>query len=187
MRFHRPLRSILPVCVVLALAACNDEPDFPETEWTTLNDTVTLYTTSFEEHQGLPSAYDIRFTRTQRVEDSGATPNWDFALTGGAGEPLMLAPLGVFFDVSDDSGFNVADETFEEVDNAPSRSDAYVTDEPVEVEEGVVYIARSRTSGGCVKFAKLQALEIDQVAGTLTFEVTANPNCNDTALVPPED
>mgnify|MGYP003577339452 CR=1 FL=1 len=186
MRFHGFRRSIVPALFVFALGACNDEPDFGFGDWDAQLDTVTLYSVDRDEYQGLPSAYDIRFTRTYRVEDPGSTGNWDFALTGGDGGPLSLTPIGAFFDVENDAGLVLSDDTFEEIENAPSASDAYTTDEPVVIEEDVVYIVRSR-SGSCLQFAKLEPIEIDQDAGTFTFHVTANPNCNDTALVPPED
>ena len=186
MRFHGFRRIILTAIVVPALAACNDEPDFGFGEWEAQLDTVTLYSVDRDEHQGLPSAYDIRFTRTYRVEDPGATGNWDFVLTGGDVGPLTLTPVGAFFDIENNAGFALSDDTFEEVEDAPAASSAYVTDEAVALEPDVVYIVRSR-SGSCLQFAKLEPIDIDPDAGTFTFHVTANPNCNDTALVPPED
>ena len=186
MRFHRFLRTILPGLAVVALGACNEEQDFGLDDWTAEVDTVTLYTASFEEYQGLPSAYDIRFTTPVRVEDADVTGDWDFVVTGGGTEPLALTPIGVFFDVTNNAGFHVSDETFEEIDNAPAADDAYVTDESTPVELGAVYIVRTRT-GGCLVFAKLEPLEVNQAEGTLEFRLTRNPNCNDTALVPPED
>ena len=185
MRFQT-FRRVLPVLALVALGACNEEPDFGLDDWTAEVDTVTLYTALFEEYQGLPSAYDIRFTTPVRVEDSDVTGDWDFVLTGGGAEPLALTPLGVFFEVDNDAGFHVTDQTFDEIENAPAADDAYVTDESTPLEPGVVYIVRTR-SGGCLVFAKLEPLVIDQAAGTLEFRMTRNPNCNDTALVPPED
>ena len=188
MRFLPFPRSIVPCVALLALTACNDEPDFGFGDWEAEVDTITLYSVDFAEHQGLPSAYDIQQTRTIRVEDPGATGNWDFALTGGGGSPLMLTPLGAFFDLSSNAGVaTVTSATFEELEDAPAAATAYVTDESVTVEPGVVYVIRSRTTGNCRNFAKLEATEIDQAEGTLSFQLTANPNCNDTALVPPED
>jgi hypothetical protein len=62
----------------------------------------------------------------------------------------------------------------------------------VPIQPGRVYIVRSRrescfTFGVGVRYAKLKALDVDPVAGTFRFEVARNPNCNDRALVPPED
>jgi len=186
MRFYPVPRGIVPALAVFALTACTDEPDFGFGDWDAQLDTVTLYSVDRDEHQGLPSAYDIRFTRTYRVEDPGATGNWDFALTGGDGGALTLTPIGAFFDVENQAGLFVSDDTFEEIEDAPAADSAYVTDGPVVLEPEVVYIVRSRT-GSCLQFAKLEPIEIDQAAGTFTFHVTSNPNCNDTALIPPED
>jgi hypothetical protein len=192
MRFHPFGRSPLALLAVLALAACNEEPDFGLDNWDAQVDTIALYSVDFAEYQGLPSAYDIKNTRTQRVEDPSASGQWDFALTGGgANGPLMLTPLGAFFDVEISAGLAVlADGVFDELENAPSSNSAYVTDEPVALESDVLYVARSRPSGGLcsgVQFAKIEPLEIDPAEGTFRFRVTANPRCNDTALIPPED
>jgi len=188
MRFSKHTKAALPLLLPLALSACNEEPDFGFDEWEAEVDTVTLYSADRPEHQGLPAAYDIRATRTMRVEDPGSTGNWDFALTGGAGSPLTLTPLGAFFDVSNNAGVaTVADATFEELETAPADADEYVVDESVTIDPDVVYVIRSRQGGGCMNFAKLEPLELDADAGTFTFRLTANPTCNDRALVPPED
>ena len=188
MRFHTFRRSIVPALAVCTLAACNDEPDFGLDEWVAEYDTVTLYSADRAEHQGLPSAYDILATRTLRTEDAGSTGNWDFALTGAEGEPLTLTPIGAFFSVPSNAGLAiVSDETFDEMERAPSANSAYTTDAPVTLQSDVVYVVRSRVAGNCRNFAKLEPIEIDAVEGTFTFQLSANPNCNDTALVPPED
>lgn len=184
---HR--RTAAAFLVALATTACQDEPDFGLDEWEAEVDTVTLYTVDRAEYQGLPSAYDIRGRRTVRVEDGSATGNWDFALTGGAnGQPLTLTPLGAFFRVASQAGIaTVDDRTFEELENAPADTAAYVVDTTVTAADEVVYVIRSRLSSNCSNFAKVDPLAIDATAGTLTFRVTANPLCNDRALVPPED
>jgi hypothetical protein len=188
MRFHRSPSRLLPALAVLALAACNEEPDFGFGDWEVAYDTVTLYSADRPDLQGLPAAYDILATRTLRIEDSGATGNWDFVLTGGVEGPLTLTPLGAFFDVGNNAGLaTLPGEDFETLESAPSGNAAYVTDASIPLATGNVYVVRSRQSGNCMSFAKLEPLEIDQAEGTLTFQLSANPNCNDTDLVPPED
>jgi len=188
MRFYRSPLHLAPALAVVALTACNDEPDFGFDDWELAYDTVTLYSADRPELQGLPSAYDILATRTIRVEDSGATGNWDFALTGAAGEPLTLTPLGAYFEVENNAGLaTLPGEDFEGLESAPSGNAAYVTDDAVPLIDGAVFVIRSRQSGNCMSFAKLEPLEIDDAAGTMTFQLSANPNCNDTDLVPPED
>lgn len=187
---HRRIAAALSAA--LALTGCNDEIDFGFGDWEADVDTVTLYTVDRPEFQGLPSAYDIRATRTLRVEDPSATGQWDFALTGGAdGEPLTLTPLGAFFELSSQAGIAAVSGTFDDFATAPTDSAAYVIDAPVVLDADTLYVVRSRQAavGGsaCNNFAKIDPLEVDQLAGTFTFRVTANPNCNDSALVPPED
>lgn len=188
MRFHPFRRSVLPALIVCTLAACNEEPDFGLGDWEAEFDTVTLYSADRAEHQGLPAAYDILATRTLRVEDAGSTGSWDFALTGAGGGALALIPIGAFFGVESNAGLAVvSDRTFDELESAPSANSAYTTDEAITLQAGVVYVVRSRVAGSCRSFAKLEPIEIDQADGTFTFQLSANPNCNDTALVPPED
>jgi hypothetical protein len=188
MRFSKHTTALLPVLALFGLTACNDEPDFGFDEWEAQVDTVTLYSVDRPEHQGLPAAYDIRATRTLRIEDPSSTGNWDFALTGGAGGELTLTPLGAFFDVANNAGVaTVTDQTFEELESAPADAERYVVDESVTIEADVVYVIRSRQGGNCMNFAKLEPLEVDTDGGTFTFQLTANPTCNDRALVPPED
>ncbi|HEX6587543.1 MAG TPA: hypothetical protein VF039_00860 [Longimicrobiales bacterium] len=189
MRFSAFRRAAVPALLLPLLAACNEEPVDPFRDWDAIEDTVTLYTADRVEHQGLFAAYDIVNSRSLRIEDPAASGAWDFVLTGGDGTPLTLTPLGAFFDVDNRAGLHVdRDAEFLPLERAPSAESAYVTDEPVTVEDDVIYIIRSRqTSGGCVRFAKLDPLEIDQEVGSLTFRVIRNPRCNDTDLVPPED
>ncbi|MDX1578859.1 MAG: hypothetical protein R3266_10250, partial [Gemmatimonadota bacterium] len=53
---------------------------------------------------------------------------------------------------------------------------------------GDVFIARSRVNRqqliSCSQFAKLEILDIDLAAGTVTFRYLINPNCGDTVLEP---
>ena len=187
---HRRFSAALVAALVVT--GCNDDLDFGFGDWEADVDTVTLYSVDRPEYQGLPSAYDIRSRRTQRVEDAAATGQWDVALTGGAdGAPLALTPLGAFFDVSSNAGIAPVRGTFDEFDTAPTDSASYSIDAPTVLDVDTLYVIRSRQAAvagaSCSNFAKLEPLEVDQVAGTFRFRITANPNCNDTALIPPED
>ena len=182
---HR--RTTAALLAALAVTACNDEI-YLDRGWDAEVDTVTLFTVERAEYQGMAAAFDINARQTVRIEDPGATGRWDFALTGGVDGPLTLTPLGAFFDVASNAGVaTVQDRTFEELESAPSDDDAFVTDTIVALADDVVYVIRSRVVNGCMNFAKVDPLAIDQTAGSLTFQVTANPSCNDRALVPPED
>ena len=182
---HR--RTTAALLAAFAVAACNDDIDL-DRGWEAQVDTVTLYTVDRPEYQGLPSAYDILNQRTVRVEDPSASGNWDIAVSGSVDEPLALTPLGAFFDVVSNAGIApIENRTFEELASAPSDSAAYAVDRAVPLAADGLYVIRSRQSGGCMKFAKLEPLGIDQAAGVLTFHVIVNPSCNDSALIPPED
>ena len=81
--------------------------------------------------------------------------------------------------------------SLDEVTEAPSDTLLYVRDEAVPVEMGDVYIIRTNRQTGsfgrsCVYYAKVEAVSIDAVGGTLTFREVTNPVCNDRDLVPPD-
>ena len=189
MRFLAFRRAVLPALLLPVLGACNEEPEDPFANWEAIEDTVTLYTADRAEYQGLPAAYDILTRTARRIEDPTASGAWDVALTGGGDSPLVLTPLGAFFDLENRAGVHVErEEAFDPLDRAPAAEDAYTADASVTLEDDVVYIIRSRqTSGSCVRFAKMDPLALDQAAGTFTFRIISNPRCNDTDLVPPED
>ena len=189
-KFAAPL-----LLATLLTTACEDELDFGFGDWAADPDTVTLYTLDRPEYQGLPAAFDIiePTAGPVRVEDRGVTGGWDFALTGGVdGEPLRLTPFGAVLDVNSQAGIAVVPElSFDEIELAPSDTTRYVTRTSAAVDADSAYVVRSRAissaGGGCIKFAKLELLEVDPVAGTVRLVALGNPNCNDRSLVPTED
>ena len=57
-----------------------------------------------------------------------------------AGVVTWASLRGAFFGVDNNAGIATHEgEVFEDLDRAPSASDAYVTDVPIELELGVVY------------------------------------------------
>ena len=82
--------------------------------------------------------------------------------------------------------------SFEAVERAPTDTTLYVSDEPMMMEMGTVYVIRTsrRVGAGafgeaCFKYAKLTPVEIDPEAGTLQFLYDKNPFCSNPELVPP--
>jgi len=73
---------------------------------------------------------------------------------------------------------------------APSDTLLYVTDKPVPVELGTIYVVRTHEQIGsygriCVYYGKLEPLEIDLQAGVLRFLQDTSPVCNNRSLLPP--
>jgi len=185
--------AALGLAAALFTTGCEDELDFGFGDWVARVDTVTLYTLEQPAYQGLPAAFDLVTGTARRVEDRNETGRWDVVLTGGVGgEPLMLTPLGALLSLETQAAVAPIDgETFDGLDIAPRDTLDYVFDSSVIVREDSVYVLRSRAtgerSGGCIRFGKIEALEVDPVIGSVTFRAIVNPNCNDRDLVPPED
>jgi len=176
-------RFLLLALAVVPAAACDDNlfPDLPVTA-----DTTTVYSLARPELSGYPSAFNIAGMRLVVVEAKGATPNWDVALSERDGS-MVLLPAGAITGVPAQAGVAmVPGKTFEEVRTAPRDTAAYERRNPVPVEVGRVYVARSRAIRRlgivCYYYAKLQPLSIDQSRGAVSFEVVANPNCSDRSL-----
>jgi hypothetical protein len=177
------------VGVAFATAACGDDPfDF---DWSSqaAPDTVMLYSLDRPE-PNLESGYDFRSDVAVRIEAVNATGSWDVAVDTRDGALVLLPPgaLGI------DSRASIAPTPgvpFADVIEAPSDTAAYVSDAPVTLEMGTVYIVRTHRRPGsfgsrCVYYAKLEPVEIDVAGGTLTFREVTNPICNDRKLIPPD-
>lgn len=128
-----------------------------------------------------PSAFDLLNSIRARVDQ---TPAWDFVFFITEGGAAQLRPFAAVADQASEAGLQRVEEAFDAVREAPAEG--YETDEPVPIAEGDVLAARSRVAGGCRRFGKLEVLEIDLEAGTLTFRHLRNPNCGFRGLVPGE-
>jgi hypothetical protein len=183
------VRGILPVVVATlvgssAAGACNDSFG----AWTPLTEGVDLFSLARPE-LNLPSAFNFYQRRTYRVEEPNATGAWDLAVDTRDGVLVLLPPnaLGI------DSRAGIApldNAVFEEVGQAPSDTAAYIKSEPVPAEVGRVYVVQTgRTSGAfggtCVRYAKMEVVEVDAEAGYLALLYDVNPYCNDRRLIPP--
>ena len=172
--------------VLLTATACDDDPF--AFRWTDNPDTVLLYSMARPE-LGLVSAYSFFEGLELEVEVPGAAGQWDIAIDTRGGEIVMLPPpvLGIFSEAEIATFENTK---LEDVTEAPSDSLRYVSDQPVPIEFGNVYVVKTNRSPGsfgrsCRYHAKLEAVDIDPIGGTLTFRHVTNPVCNDRDLIPP--
>lgn len=171
------------------LSACGD--DFGPGTWSARPDTTVIYSASRPELLLMPAAFDVVNLARIIIENPTATGTWDFALVEQDGQFLM-APAAALTRDDSRAGIALSSATaLVDVEEAPGDTASF-SRALVPVEIGRVYIVRSRrescfTFGVGVRYAKLKALEVDPAAGTFRFEVVRNPNCNDRALVPPED
>ncbi|MCH7563993.1 MAG: hypothetical protein IH968_09230 [Gemmatimonadetes bacterium] len=175
----------------LASTACGTNPF--DLDWQVSPDTAFVYSMSRPE-LNLPTAYDLVFEKQVLIQTAGATGTWDFALDH-RGDGLALLPPGVFGIVSTAQITSLGSSLrFEDVVRAPTDTTLYVSDEPMMMELGNVYVLRThrRAAAGpfgetCFFYAKLQPLVIDVEDGILTFVFDRNPLCSDPELVPKEN
>lgn len=190
----RRLLFTLLLAAPLVTTACEDP--FGPGDWgpgAAEPDTVEIYSLSRVDLIGLPSAFDFTPNGFGRVvvESPGVSGNWDMALTEQGGE-LVLMPPGVIETVETTAGITLSQTPFDQLREAPRSRSVYNDSTVVPIREGQVYIVRSRQVrnpffGSCVYFAKVEAIRVDLDEGSFLFRFIANPNCNDPALVPPND
>lgn len=185
----------LPLILFLiapALAGCDDP--FGPGPWNDQPIEVRLWSIDRTEHIGLPSAYDF-FGRGDRVavEDPRSETGWDVVVSDVEGG-LAFVPAGAFPDITSDVGIAViTGVSFDELLEAPRDASLYITDRAVPLEEGGVYVVRTRRAvcdgfGNIApKYAKVTVTEIDLEEGSVVFKVVRNPYCNNRSFVPPED
>jgi hypothetical protein len=185
------VRLLHSITLLLAVActACGDS--FGPRFWDPTPDTVVVYSLTRSELLGRPSAFDAVLLRRVLLESPGATNAWDFALTED-GTGFFMAPAGAFDGIDSRAGIaTMGPGSLEELREAP-RDTARFSAAPVAIEPGTIYVLRTRREscagfGTGVFYAKLEAIEIDAIAGSYRFAIVRNPLCNDRALVPPED
>lgn len=186
---HRrvPKAVALAAALLLGPAACGDDPF--SFDWNDEPQTVLLYSKARPE-LNVPSGFSFLSGAKVVIESPEATGTWDMALDTQGGSLVLLPPGALGVDsrarIAPLDGLALAD-----VQEAPTDSMVYVTDEPVVVRTGTVYVVRTGQRPGsfgrrCVYYAKMEAVEIDVAGGSLVFRHVTNPLCNDRRLIPPD-
>lgn len=186
-RLRTPAVAASTAALLVASAACGDDPF--AFNWNDAPDTVLLYSLARPE-LNLVSAYNFLQGIPVQVEAPAATGTWDVAVDTRGGEIVFLPP-GALNVVAAARIAVLEGLTIDDVIRAPADTLLYVSDEPVPVRLGDVYVIRTnRTRGSfgrsCVYYAKAEALSIDPVGGTLTFREVTSQICNDRDLVSPD-
>ena len=177
------IRRLLPVLVLSAAAACSDNDNLPDPTDENLVDTVTVGSLT-----DTPITTASGFSVSLGAIRTDLSPDFDFAydIQGepGTGTSVVMprAALGIVSNSAAEPGVMRRTETFDEIDAAPSNG--YITDEPVPIALGEVYIVRSRVvcSIGVPIYAKVEI--IDLADNSLTLKVLANTNCGYRELLP---
>lgn len=165
------------------LVGCNDLNQLPDASQANAVDTVTIGALTGTP-LSVPSAYSVAEQRTVRTDQSAA---FDFAYDVAGGAPLFYPPGALGLGGSGiQAGLLSSDAAFDAIARAPQNG--YVTGVPVTAEVGAVYALRSRLVcsglGGVPMYGKLEVLEVDAEARTVTFQVLTNNNCGYRSLEP---
>ncbi len=174
------------VALLVALPTCDDDPF--GIQWSASPDTVQLYALSRPE-PNLLSAFDFYNRIPKRLESVTTGDQWDLVTDVQDGQFVWLPPgaLGIS---SEAAVATLEGETFESAARAPSDTARYVKDDPIPVQPDRIYVIRTRRLQGsfstCNYYGKIEALEMDPIAGTIRFQFDVNRICNDLALVPPD-
>jgi len=184
----------LPLLAVALLTAACDDP-FANRAWPDLPDTLMVFSAYRPEYAGKPSAVSLTgsFVALVAIEDFGVTNQWDFMLGEESGN-LLWVPSSVV-PGREDSRSSIAKmdgvTSLDEVRRAPEPGGDRYTKEPVVLEEGAVYVLRSRRSDVCYSrgsnYAKMQVVALDHALGTVEFAIVRNPYCDNRDLVSPDD
>ena len=131
-----------------------------------------------------PSAFDIFSGDAVRTDQFSG---WDFLFQVAEDGTKLLWPRSAVIEENEDSGLFRVSVTFEQLTQAPEAG--YVRLDSVPVAVGDVFAARSRRNPAfgsirCRQFAKIEVLEIDPDAGTVSLLHLVNPNCEKRTLVP---
>jgi hypothetical protein len=177
------MRPLLCLLFVLWVAACSDDNGLPDATLTNVERTDTLYSL-IGTPVATPSGYALDGGRRIRTDQSDG---FDFAYNiepGGRHVFIPRAAFGIDTVNSANPGFQARSESFDAIRSA--RSDGYVSDEVVPLALGERYVVRSRVtcSIGVPKYAKLEILSFDDVAGIVTFRILIDDNCGFRGLEP---
>ncbi len=174
------------VLLAIVLSACDDDPF--RIPWEESPGETVLYALDRQE-LNRPSAYNMFERIRVVVESAGSQNRWDFALDRQDGQLVLLPPT--YLGVTSRAGIAVVPGAeYDDVREAPADTAAFVTNAPVPVERGTVYVVRTFDQSGrfgerCNYYGRLEPLEIDVEAGTLLFKHDTSPECNNRRLVPP--
>jgi hypothetical protein len=173
----------LLLTLLLTVTACSDSNGLPDPTLTNVERSETLYAL-VGTPVATPSGYALDGSRRVRTDLS---VDFDFAYNVESNGDHVFIPreaLGIDTSSTVNPGFQVRNETFEAITEAPSNG--YITDRVVPIAPGDRFVVRSRITCniGVPKYAKLEVTAFDDLARTVTFRVLTNENCGFKGLEP---
>lgn len=184
----RLLLVAVPATVFLLSSMLGCEDDLFTVRWVSNPDTVRLYALSRAE-SNLFSGYDFHPRTPVQIEAPRTGSDWDVAVDILNGEFVWLPPgaLGIS---SSSAVATLEGDNWEQAVRAPSDTARYVTEAPVPMRTGTVYVIRTRAHSGllgtqCNYYGKVEPLAINIPSGWVVFRYDMSRACNGRDLVPP--
>ena len=176
--------ALFALAVGAAVAACDNPFALPPASVTALDTVITLYSLTGSPVDE-PSAYDMVLVRLVRTDQDY---NFDFALNMpdslGDTVPVLLPPgaLGL----TRDGGLQISKTPFDSITYAPNSG--YDQASGQRLQTGTVVLASSRTQScnyniAYPLYAKLQVVQVDTAARSVTLHMVLDPNCGYRSLV----
>lgn len=177
-------RGAATAVIAAALAACGDSTEpvqIPLPEEATQAIVADFVTGDILD----PSGFDVI---TRNVVRTDQVTGWDFVyLVDEEVGPALVTRGSYILDTDEQSGVTVVPVPFDDLLEAPESG--YVTNAPIPISEGGVFVTRSRDDDAfgslrCRYFGKFSVDEIDEELGFMTFSHLINPNCESRNLNP---
>ena len=177
------MRSLTLVLAVVAVTAACSDPNGPTASVANVERTDTLWAL-VGTPVSTPSGYSVDGGRRVRTDLS---TDFDIAYnieSDGRHVFLPRAALGIDTANAVKPGLRRMTEAFEAIALAPS--DGYTTDDPVVIAVGDRFVVRGRVTCnlGLTKYGKIEILQLDDVARTVTFRILIDDNCGFRSLEP---
>jgi len=178
------IHRILLLLPLAAVAACSDSNSLADATNENFVDTVSVGSLT-----DTPVTTASGFSVTSGPVRTDQTGEFDFAFDiegdAASGQPVLLprAALGLASTTSADPGLQRRDQTFDEIDLAPSNG--YVTDEKLPVAVGDRFVVRSRvvcSALGVPLYAKIEVLRFEE--GSIVLKALSDVNCGYRGLEP---
>lgn len=180
--------AALPLFLTLVLASACDDPSRFTVDPMISSDTVEVAAPTSS--SGLPTALDV--TSSGGIIGGGRHPErqtdaerWDIAIRERDGVLVFVPSSALGFSGAVGITEALAGQTFDAVIEAPG-SGSFITDEDVVIQEGAVYVVRSRSVpcgfGSASLYSKIQPIDVS-ADGRVTIRVATNEVCGDPRLV----
>lgn len=185
----RRTAALYPLLAVALAAGCDDPNRFTVEPLITVDTIEVAAPTSAT---GLPTAIDVTSTGGiimggRRPETEQDAERWDLAVRVRDGALVFVPAAALGINSTAGITMPLAGKTFESVIEAPGAG-SFVTDEPVAVQLGAVYVVRSRNVpcgfGAASQYSKIQPLEVSLEDARVRLQISTNEVCGDPRLVP---